>query len=182
MRRAAWALSALRRVLLGAALTFRPGVTADGLVIVDRWVKLARPRGGGHLHLGSRARLFPLVALYFETPKARIRIGRSTFLNRRTEIMAAESVTVGDNCAISWDVVISDTDYHHLMPGRPRSAPVVIGNGVWIGSRATILKGVTIGHGAVVAAGSVVTKDVPSRALVAGVPARVIRDEISWAL
>jgi acetyltransferase-like isoleucine patch superfamily enzyme len=60
------------------------------------------------------------------------------------------------------------------------SAPVHIGSHVWIGARALILKGVRIGDGAVVAAGSVVTRDVPSRALVAGNPAQVIREDVSW--
>jgi acetyltransferase-like isoleucine patch superfamily enzyme len=55
------------------------------------------------------------------------------------------------------------------------------GNHVWIGMRAMILKGVTIGDGAVVAAGAVVTRDVPARALVGGVPARVLRNDVEWA-
>jgi acetyltransferase-like isoleucine patch superfamily enzyme len=70
-----------------------------------------------------------------------------------------------------------DSDYHdlndHSLPGK--SSPVKIGDNVWLGARATVLKGVTIGDGAVVAAGALVTRDVPSRTVVAGVPARVIK-------
>jgi acetyltransferase-like isoleucine patch superfamily enzyme len=104
-----------------------------------------------------------------------------SFLNRRTEIIAAESVSIGDDCAISWDVLVTDTDYHSLTPQKARTAPVVIGNRVWIGARASILKGVTIGDGAVVAAGAVVTKNVPPRTLVGGCPAVVIASDVSWS-
>lgn len=179
MRRAARAGQKARRIVGGALFLLRPGVTADGPVSVDRWAKIVRPHGGGSLHLGARARLFPKVAIYLETPAARVSIGRSTFLNRRTEVIAAESVAIGDDCAISWDVVITDTDYHELH-GSKRTAPVVIGDHVWIGARASILKGVTIGDGAVIAAGAVVTKDVPPGTLVAGSPARAIRSDVTW--
>jgi acetyltransferase-like isoleucine patch superfamily enzyme len=63
---------------------------------------------------------------------------------------------------------------------RRRTAPVRIGDGVWVGSGATILAGVTVGDGAVIAAASVVTKDVPPGVLVAGNPARVIRRDVTW--
>jgi acetyltransferase-like isoleucine patch superfamily enzyme len=57
---------------------------------------------------------------------------------------------------------------------------VFIGNNVWIGNRAIIMKGVTIDDGAIIAAGSIVTKDVPARCLVAGVPAKVVRENVQW--
>ena len=63
---------------------------------------------------------------------------------------------------------------------QPSAAPVVIGDRVWVGTRAVILKGVSIGDGAVVAAGAVVTSDVPAGAVVGGVPARVIGRADSW--
>jgi len=73
-------------------------------------------------------------------------------------------------------VTIADSDFHdlHQRGVRPPSAAVTIGDHVWIGGKASILKGVTIGRGAVVGIGSVVTRDVPPFAIVAGVPARVI--------
>ncbi len=112
--------------------------------------------------------------------RATIKIGSGTHIGDRTEIHAGQSVTIGDGCAISWDCCILDRDYHKLCSDKEVFSPVTIGNHVWIGCKATILKGVTIGDGAVVAAGSVVTRDVPPKSLVAGNPARVIREEVEW--
>jgi len=75
--------------------------------------------------------------------------------------------------------MIIDSDFHnvkdHNLDGE--SGEIVIEDDVWIGAKATVLKGVRIGKGAVVAVGSVVTKDVPANAIVAGIPAKVIKDE-----
>lgn len=106
---------------------------------------------------------------------AAIRIGNGTYLNRNTEIVAARSVSIGRDCKIARDVIIMDTDQHALPNGRLVAEPVVIGDRVWIGARAIVLKGVSIGHDAVIGAGSVVTRDVPPGAVAAGVPARVLR-------
>jgi len=104
-----------------------------------------------------------------------IRIGSGSYLNRNTEIVAAASVEIGRDCKIGRDVLIMDTDQHAL-PGRALDVrPVVIEDRVWIGARAVILKGVRIGHDSVVGAGSIVTRSVPPRTVVAGQPARVIR-------
>jgi maltose O-acetyltransferase len=107
----------------------------------------------------------------------RIVIGDNTFINSGTSIGSLASITIGNNVAIGNYVLIMDSDFHnpadHTLPGA--KAPIVIEDGVWIGARATILKGVTIGKHAVIAAGAVVTKDVPAGALVGGVPAKVIR-------
>ncbi|MNW06569.1 putative acetyltransferase [compost metagenome] len=75
--------------------------------------------------------------------------------------------------------MISDTDYHQI-EGTVSTKPIVIGDEVWIGCKSIILKGVTIGNGAVVAAGSVVTKDVEPYTLVAGIPAKVIKRDVRW--
>jgi acetyltransferase-like isoleucine patch superfamily enzyme len=104
-----------------------------------------------------------------------LKIGKGTYLNRNTLVVAKKSVEIGGNCKISWDVVIMDSDQHTLEDQDTSSAPVVIGDDVWIGCRAIILKGVRVGRGAVIGAGSVVTRDVPSRAVVGGVPAKLIK-------
>lgn len=124
---------------------------------------------------------------------ARCIIGDYTMLNGAL-IMAEELITVGRHCLISWNVCIADSDFHPmsilqrrrdtiaLSPGGDKTnrpfvpcRPVVIEDDVWIGFNAVILKGVRVGRGAVIGAGSVVTKDVPPMAVVVGNPGRVIR-------
>ena len=104
-----------------------------------------------------------------------ISIGTGTYLNRNTEIIAAAEVRIGRDCKIAWDVVIMDTDQHPTDDGPLRNEPVRIGDRVWIGCRAVILKGVTIGDDAIVGAGSIVTKDVAAATVVGGNPAHLIR-------
>jgi len=103
------------------------------------------------------------------------------FCNDGVQIVCANGVSIGKDCAIARDVIIRDYDAHQLLGcDHESSKPISIGDHVWIGTRAIILKGVTIGDGAVVAAGAVVTKDVLPKCLVAGVPARVIRENVEW--
>jgi acetyltransferase-like isoleucine patch superfamily enzyme len=103
-----------------------------------------------------------------------LRIGKGTYLNRNTVVVANKRVDIGRDCRISWDVVIMDDDQHAIPGTEGGPKPVFIEDNVWIGCRSIILKGVRIGTGAIVAAGAVVTKDVPPHAVVGGVPARVI--------
>lgn len=100
-------------------------------------------------------------------------IGKGTYLNRNVHIVVNESVSIGQQVKIGWDVVIMDTDLHGHSGLPVKNCPVVIGNNVWIGCRALILKGVTIGDGAIIAAGAIVTKDVPPLAVVASPSASV---------
>jgi acetyltransferase-like isoleucine patch superfamily enzyme len=103
-------------------------------------------------------------------------LGERVFINTGATVVANHSIVVGDGCLIGDLVAIFDSDHHAMEPSRPiRSAPVRLGTNVWVGRSATILPGVTIGDHAVIAAGSVVTDDVPARTLMAGVPARPIR-------
>ncbi len=107
-----------------------------------------------------------------------LKIGNS-FLNSNCKIRCHKSITIGDDCAISHDLTIMDSNAHSLN-GDKKTLPVVIKNHVWIGTRVTILSGVTVGEGAVIAAGSVVTKDVPPNTVVGGNPAKVIKENIEW--
>jgi acetyltransferase-like isoleucine patch superfamily enzyme len=91
-------------------------------------------------------------------------------------------VTIGRDCKIARDVIIMDTDQHELPGQGLLVSPVVIEDRAWIGARAIILKGVTVGHDAIIAAGAVVTRDVPARAVVGGVPAKVLGSTSSQPL
>lgn len=113
------------------------------------------------------------------TKSASLKIGTGTYISWRSKIYASTSITIGKNCAISFDVTILDDDGHGF-GSPPYSAPIVIEDDVWIGCNCLILKGVTIGAGSVVAAGAVVTKSCPPRSLIGGIPAKIIREEVKW--
>jgi acetyltransferase-like isoleucine patch superfamily enzyme len=105
----------------------------------------------------------------------------SGYINHNLNMSCYERIEIGHGVAISENVTIRDSDNHGISGSvKAKTAPVKIGNNVWIGLNVTILKGVTIGDGAVVAAGSLVNRDVPPGTLVAGVPARVVREKVSW--
>lgn len=105
----------------------------------------------------------------------------SGFINNNGKISCFKKIEIGDDVKISEGVTIRDSDNHKIIrEGFETTKPIKIGNHVWIGLNAVILKGVTIGDGAVIAAGSIVTKDVPAHTLVGGVPAKVIKENIEW--
>lgn len=106
-----------------------------------------------------------------------ITLGKRVFINSGCTFQDQGGVTIGDDCLIGHNTVLATLN-HDLAPSRRADmhpAPIVIGRNVWIGSNATVLPGVTIGDDAVVAAASVVTKDVPAKSVVVGSPARVVR-------
>lgn len=108
-----------------------------------------------------------------------LRIGRNCFFNRDTFFDTTAPISIGDGVVVGPELSIYTSNHDLSFPeyraGAVKPHPVAIGNGVWIAARVTILPGVHIGHGVAIAAGSVVTQDVPDNVLVAGVPARVIR-------
>ena len=106
---------------------------------------------------------------------------KTGFMNNEAEIYCTNRISIGEDCAIAERVVIRDSNSHKILyDGYSVSAPIEIGNHVWIGMNSIIVPGVTIGDGAVIAAGAVVNRDVPPKTLVAGVPARVVRENIEW--
>jgi acetyltransferase-like isoleucine patch superfamily enzyme len=103
----------------------------------------------------------------------------SGYVNNHLNLSCFESIEIGNDVAISENVTIRDCD-DHFVGNNKASEPVKIGNHVWIGINATILKGVTIGDGAVIAACALVNRDVPARTLVAGVPATIKTNDVEW--
>lgn len=106
-----------------------------------------------------------------------IHVGEHVFINACCHFQDHGGVTLGDGCQIGHNVVFATLN-HGLEPadrGTTYPAPIVLGRNVWVGSNATILQGVTIGDNAVVAAGAVVSRDVPANTIVGGVPARIIK-------
>jgi acetyltransferase-like isoleucine patch superfamily enzyme len=155
------------------------GVRLQGYVWMRR---ISIPRQWSDITIEGPASLDDGVVLLCSGPPKsdKLVIRQGTYINRSTMIDASESVEIGRNCMIGPFCYITDHDHGHEK-GRPigeqplLSAPVVIGNNVWVGAGAIILKGVTIGDDAVIAAGAVVTKDVNVGMKVAGVPARELR-------
>ncbi|MBM7417242.1 MULTISPECIES: acyltransferase [Nocardiaceae] len=173
-------LSKARRVLRGRVLNRLKGVRVDHWAQIGQ-ITLSRPQRGTTLKIGERARLYDGVSIFLDHEHASIEIGDRTYINRRSELVCQNHIKIGSDCAISWDVTISDTDYHEIIGGRARSAEVVIGDNVWIASGVRILKGVTVGDGSVIAAGSLVINDIPPRSLAAGAPA-VVKKNVEWRL
>ncbi|HUS51554.1 MAG TPA: acyltransferase [Candidatus Paceibacterota bacterium] len=101
------------------------------------------------------------------------------FINSDVKIRCFKHIKIGQGTIIAHDVTIIDTDAHKI-GDKPPTQEIIIGDHVWIGMKATILKGVHIGNGAMIAAGAVVTRDIPANCLAAGVPARVIKENIKW--
>jgi len=105
----------------------------------------------------------------------------SGYMSSDSRIMCFNHIKIGNDVIIADQVTIRDSDNHNIKyEGYEMSKPINIGNHVWIGMGAMILKGVTIGDGAIIAAGAVVTKNVPPQCLSGGVPARVIKENIIW--
>ena len=120
---------------------------------------------------------FSLFPPFYTDFGKNIIFGKDVFINSGCHFQDQGGIEIGDGVLIGHNVVLA-TINHDLLPQNNRKnhyAPIKIGNHVWIGSNATVLSGVTIGEWAVVAAGAVVTKDVPPYTVVGGVPAKIIK-------
>lgn len=149
---------------------------------VGAWTRVTgkvNVQNGGTIRIGDRVKMHSNYAhsVLATFPGGLLEIGDRTVLNYGADICATKLVRIGSDCLLGTHVIILDSDFHDVVDHDrvPESRPVVIGDGVWIGNRATILPGVTIGDGAVVGAGSVVISDIPARTLAMGNPARVMK-------
>ncbi|WP_412839769.1 DapH/DapD/GlmU-related protein [Bacillus paranthracis] len=103
--------------------------------------------------------------------------GKNVFFNNGCSFQNRDGIQIGDNCIIGMNVTIATLNHGLTLETRNTTyaSPVTIGENVWIGSSATILPGVTLGNNSVIAAGAVVTKDVPANIVVAGVLTKVVK-------
>jgi acetyltransferase-like isoleucine patch superfamily enzyme len=145
--------------------------------IPSHTIRLAWYRRVLNWQIGPRATL--LMGQYIQmggrNSGVKVSIGKGTVINRGCQLYTTGGLIIGENVSISTGVWLVTGTHDMNDPLFPDNyLPIVIGNHAWIGIRATILAGVTIGEGAVVMAGAVVTRDVPAYAVVGGVPARVV--------
>jgi tetrahydrodipicolinate N-acetyltransferase len=113
-----------------------------------------------------------------------LELGPHANINGFAKILVRERVSIGAYCNVSWNTQLLDNDFHPMVVDgveQPMSGPIILEDRAWIGTGAIVLKGVTVGESAVVAAGSVVTKDVPPKAVVAGSPAKIVGHIDSWS-
>jgi acetyltransferase-like isoleucine patch superfamily enzyme len=157
-----------------------------GIPIIQKHLRSRMSFGPG-LQLRSTVRSNPLgpnhpVILCTWQEGARLEAGPE-FSMTGGVLCAAERIIIGSHVSVGANTTIIDTDFHpldpelrRLRPSEAKHAPVVIEDNAFIGMNCLVLKGVTIGQDSVVGAGSVVTRDVPSRVIVAGNPARIVRE------
>jgi maltose O-acetyltransferase len=163
------------RLRLGKRVTFGQGFTTNGRLIV---------KGKGRVVFGDNVNAWCHAeknVLITYTPDSRITVGNGTRLNG-AGIQAYTHIKIGPGCILG-STLLFDSDFHHPDPELRHdlsapipNAPITLGENVWVGGQSAILKGVTVGKNSVVAFRAVVTKDVPPNVVVAGNPARVIKE------
>ena len=127
------------------------------------------------------------TSIILDNEGSEIRIGNKTSI-AKVQIVSLEpyKIEIGEDCMLSYDIEIRNTDSHKIYDKNTNErinegSSINIGNHVWLGMRAIILKGVTIGDNSIVAAGSIVTKDVKANTIVSGNPARQVKENKNWS-
>lgn len=131
----------------------------------------------GKVGLGSGSRIS--VA-----PKAVLKFGNNFTMTGNSSIVCQKEISFGDNCLLSWEILIMDSDFHKISNMRHEvvnvPAPISIGNHVWIGCRSTILKGVHIADNTVIAAGAVITRSLTECHSIYGGNNKKLKTDINW--
>ena len=152
-------------------------------IMIGRNVSIVNRGGTGRL-IAERAVRISENCVIRVGEQGLLRLGARAIIGPNTRIMAATQVLVGARCMTSWNCSIFDSLGHRMrLEGQEEAeieAPITIGDDVWIGPYATIMKGVTIGNNCIVGAGSVVRRDVPANTLVMGNPARPVAKVDTW--
>lgn len=187
------AMAGRRPGLLARLWAARHQLDKVGPALNARWrLRMATARGqritlrgapkvvnDGTLTFGDRVRLDSTVAKMemVVLPGGHLEIGSNVFINYGSSLVSSKHVKIGNDVLIGTHVMVMDCDFHRVEDKSwdTTGEAIILEDRVWLGNRSIVLKGVTVGHDAVVAAGSVVTKDVPPRTVVAGVPAKVVR-------
>jgi acetyltransferase-like isoleucine patch superfamily enzyme len=180
IRHRAWRPWHLVRYWRFAILRLRhPEVVTTGIVFLDRGVEITAARGLGRVVLGRWVHVGAGTAL--RCHEGTLTVGDKTVLGQDVSVNCYFDVEIGDSVLIADDVYISDFDHRFddltvaIKEQGIVKSRVRIGRDVWIGTKATITRGVTIGDGAVIGANAVVSRDVPARVVAVGAPARVVK-------
>jgi len=154
-------------------LWFSRKLSKSGIIVTSGGFPLPKVTSKGGKIIAGNCQFYSGVHLEVGK-KGILEIGTGTYINRNSTIVAFERVTIGRECMLAWNVSIMDSDMHPVLTEELVNKPVTIEDNVWIGCHVVVLKGVTIGTGSLIAAGSVVTKDVPPYSIAGGIPAKVI--------
>lgn len=162
---------ALAPLALRGCTQVGPGARVRGWPVVEN--------EGGTIRIGKNFAVFSYLAKVqlYAGPQGRLEIGDDSFVNNGTILSASHLIRIGNRVNIAPHCVLIDNDFHGTADrnAAPKVGPIVLEDDVWLGTRVTVLRGVTIGRGSVIASGAVVTKDIPPGVLAGGVPARVIK-------
>lgn len=166
-------------------------INAD--IVVNSTTSIRNQCPKENVEIGAHCTFFGIVQALCG---GRVFIGNNTYVGTKSYLMAKDSITIGNACIIANDVIVCDNNNHPIDPNArlemsscddylsdekwtwkyADSAPIVIDDNVWIGRRAMIMKGVTIGKGSIIGAGAVVTHDVPPYTVAAGNPAKIVKN------
>lgn len=169
-----WMFIILNRMVFSKYYLRRINKKSSWVTVLDK----PRIRNNGYIELNERVAIWSrfVQTRIFVRKGGKLIVGKYTRING-AHISVSSHVLIGEYCRISPYVLIMDNDFHDLKDryAKGKTSKIIIEDNCWIGSKSTILKGVRIGEGAVVAAGAVVTKDVEPYTIVGGIPAKLIK-------